>query len=605
MTEVVGKIHKFIQKLSDRQILFILFLLATILYINVFSGSFLWDDEDFVYRNAYVTDISNWPKYFSENLIAGAGKVSDYYRPILLFSFAFDHILWALNPFGFHITSLLLHVSTAFLAYLLIKKLFENKELALLTSVLFVVHPLHTEAVSYIAGRGDMLYSTFLLLTIVLYFKAQYSLRKKKNTLLTFKKFLKNKYFLISILSLIFGLLSKELAIVTPILLLLAEVVKNREEYFKKFDLKRSFLKLLNRISVYFFVTFVYGILRLTVLNFSNTLNLYGETNEYTSNVFLRLFTFCKVLFEYFVVLIFPMELHMERSVETISGFFNIYVIGAILIIGLVTFLSIKYFKKNSIYLFGLFWFFINLAPTSGITPINGIIYEHFLYLASIGFFLVIAYGFLQLLFILKNKNVVYFTLFILLSIISALGVRTILRNEEWKDPVKLYNQTLEYAPESIRVHNNLGMEYSGRGMIDEAIAEYEKAIEIQDVYPNPHHNLANLYLERGEYEKAVEEFERVFTIQPEFFFSYDLWTKYLLSQERYEEAIEVQKRAVEAMPNNPQYVINIGVLYTQIENYDSAIEYLHKSLSLLDSDSDLYIQIEQEIERLENTLIQ
>lgn len=152
----------------------IFFLLVTFLsYHNILNNKLFYDDEELIYKNAYVADLRYFPKYFSENMVAGAGKTSNMYRPILLLSFAVDRAIWGNNPIGYHLTSILLHAANAFLVYLLILKLFRQKSVALLTAILFIIHPVQTETVAYASGRTDLLCSFFILLSLL------FSLRKK------------------------------------------------------------------------------------------------------------------------------------------------------------------------------------------------------------------------------------------------------------------------------------------------------------------------------------------------------------------------------------------------------------------------------------------
>ena len=110
----------------------------------------------------------------------------------------------------------------------------------------------------------------------------------------------------------------------------------------------------------------------------------------FAASILTRILTFLQVFWEYLGLLIFPHNLHMDRLVEPIASLSsNLWLFIPLAIIAVALFLSLALFKRNKLYFFGFSWFFITLSPTSNILiPINGIMYEHWLYLPMIGFFL-------------------------------------------------------------------------------------------------------------------------------------------------------------------------------------------------------------------------
>ena len=157
-------------------IVFTIFLVVGFaVYLNSFNNEFFWDDEDLITKNVYVQSF-RVDKFFTENEIAGVGQVSNYWRPLLLISFALDYKLWGLHPIGFHLTNTLFHIFNAWLlffifGYLLAKKLNNDRGylLSFLASLIFLIHPLQTEAVTYTAGRGDPMSALLSLLAIGAY----------------------------------------------------------------------------------------------------------------------------------------------------------------------------------------------------------------------------------------------------------------------------------------------------------------------------------------------------------------------------------------------------------------------------------------------------
>ena len=113
-----------LNKLKLFILVFIIFLgIGLTIYSNSFNNEFFWDDDDSIVNNEYIKDFKYLPNYFSENLIAGTGQTTNYWRPVLLISFAVDYHIYGLNPTGFHVTNTILHIVVAFLIFILIFKL--------------------------------------------------------------------------------------------------------------------------------------------------------------------------------------------------------------------------------------------------------------------------------------------------------------------------------------------------------------------------------------------------------------------------------------------------------------------------------------------------
>lgn len=450
-------------------------------------------------------------------MIAGAGKISNMYRPVLTLSFAVDYFLWRGNPFGYHLTSIILHAANSILIFFLIYKLFKNRFVSFLTAIFFIIHPIQSEAVAYASGRTDPLY-TFFFLTALLLFLSFVTSNKIK--ILTFLGTL--FFFLLS-------LLSKETAVILPFLLLLIFFTqKEREKY--------NLQKIIFLTLPFFFIDAIYIFFRLTTLNFANKLNFYTnasltpQTIIYSQNILVRLYTFSKIFFDYLAMLIFPIDLIISRNARIITSIINPWVLGFIILVTLFIAAIIKIFPKNRILLFAIFWFFITIFPVSGIISINNIIAEHYLYLPSLAFFLIIAYfinWFFHKTTSFETKSAFAVILFIVLSILT---IRTIIRTFDWRDPITFYTKSLQQSPDNIPMRHNLAMSYADKGQLELAIKQYQQIIAIADVYPNTHHNLANAYMKLKKYKEAENEYLTAIKMDPNFYFSYyalaDLYQK-------------------------------------------------------------------------------
>ena len=268
-----------LDKFTKPHILLILLCLAAfaILAANLTNPLF-WDDQYFILENSYVHsfDIVN---IFTKNADAGAGIESQYYRPLSILTYAVDWALHQNKPFFYHLVNNLLHIANGVLLYLLLKKLLEKETLAIFTAAIFLLHPIHTNTIAYVSGRDSLLAAAFILLTLLLY----------------------PKHYLWSHLTFILALLSRETALVAPILILLTNY--------------KAFHAHLKKIIPFFAVGAIYLLLRLTVLNFGQTQNLSGIKIPF----FERIWTFLGILPQYLILIFAPNNLHFRVAQKRVS----------------------------------------------------------------------------------------------------------------------------------------------------------------------------------------------------------------------------------------------------------------------------------------------
>ncbi len=591
--------------LKDTKIKLILVLIfATVFaYLSSLGNPFIWDDEQFITSNTYVRQF-DIVKIFTTNTVAGAGVTSNYYRPLTTLSFAVDAKIWSFgsaqdkgqNPFGFHLTNLALHIGAGLLLFGLLGELGLPKVVSFFVALLFLIHPVQVEAVSYINSRGDSLYTCFLFLGLWLF---TLSLRGRANSDVILRHQPKNlmcrirsfafaqddKLGWIMILAIvvtyILSLLSKEIALAGVGLFPLILLSKNKEKIIQYTNKRISEFFEANKAAILvvlllIVITAIYLFLRLTVLNFGNTLNFYGANNVYTNSLAIRLFTFAKVLWIYLGLLVWPYPLHMERSVALVTNFWSPWVLGMVGLVACLGLLGTFELKKRRTawILFGLLWFLGMLVPGSGIIPINGILYEHWLYVPSVGLWLMV-YGIIQFFSLSlrgaqqrSNPEIAAPITFvrndvgkkILISFVSLFSILyiflTIRQNNIWADPITFYGYTLQFAPDSARLHNNLGMSLADVGDNKKAVTEYEKALALDKGYPQIYNNLGNAYFGIGNYSLAEKELTVAIRENPNFLVAYiNLLKTYVYSgqkQKAEREVVLINHKFPGKFPQNP-----------------------------------------------------
>ncbi len=563
----------------------VLIAIGFLVYVFNLNNGLFWDDDDWILNNTFVHAVSwtNIKFWFTHNTLAGVGMKSNYYRPLLFFTFAVNYVISGAKPLSYHLFSNLIHIANGILVFSILYLAFRKKWAAFITALIFLIHPLQTEAVTYISGRGDLLVVFFMLLALWLFIKNQETANRK--------------YQVLSIISLVPALLSRETAIIFPFLLVIFYA-----SFLSQTKLLHSLRTGFIKVIPYLGIVLVYGILRLTVLNFLNTLNFYAVHNVYADHLYVRMLTFAKVLLVYFKLLLIPVGLHMERGMDPQLSFW-VWPVWFIflLFLGLISWLIFLYRKgKNDdfrVWFFGASWFFIGLAPVSGITPINAILYEHWLYLPIIGFFFVISFYLDKILYFFKEKKkpiLFWLIIILLLGYFVFFGAQSIKRNILWGKPINFYSDILKYEPDSVRINNNIGNFYFNQGETERALEFYQKAVATEDIFPQPHFNLGSILQSKGDIYGAIQEYEKAIKIDPNFYYPYYNLVTIYARQGSFKKASDYVTKLDELKPNDSRVLYNAALIYAAEGNFDLAVQKAEEGLVYVGSDQEVKNALEK-----------
>lgn len=553
-------------------VLVILFFLVFLLYADSFKNEFVWDDEILVVQNNYIKSASKIPQFFTENTFKGGDRDSNFWRPVQLLSYFVDYkiVEWVLkfradhakawNPaFGFHLSNTLYHALVCLLVYLYVFLIFRRKDLALITSMIYAVHPIHTEAVTYIAGRADSQAAFFILGALCLYLK--YTDSKKGKGLWMY---------LGSVFSFILALMSKEMAIMLPAYMLLTDLVTFQNQK------KKSWINRVLRYVPYLIILGLYLYLRSTILDFAN-IPLLKEQPAQKIPVFLRFITFTRTLLGfvknpdthlydlgYLWLLIFPFNLHMERGTPYAKSFYPensdqaayfVCFAGFLILLGLTFYL----YRKSKPLFFGLAFFLTALIPFMDIMPLNANAAEHWLYLPSIGIFILMGQIMISLLRLKTHFSIQDVLKKIIFSPIPIYliycGILTSIRNLDWKDELTIWKKTADLSNSS-HIHGNLGVAYGRKGDMNAAKEEFIKALRIQFNYPEAHNNLGVILMmefqrdhDKNKLMTAKKEFELALQSYPNYSNAYKNLGDVYASMNNPEEAKKLWRKALEVNP--------------------------------------------------------
>ncbi len=475
---------------KDRNIFILLGTIGTLLYLFVLNGPFLWDDVGIILENKYVTSFKYFPDWFAgENVESLKGAAGNLYRPLVTMVYCTIYSIFGASQIPYHLFNLVIHIFNSCFVFKIFEKLKFSRIGSLIIALIFLIHPVQTASVSYIAGTPDVLAPFFILLGLLFFLR--------KNL----------KSYVISALCGVAALLSKEIGIVfLPLIILL--IIFNWKNYSKE-ELKDAW-KFTGIIIV---ITGLYLFFRLSVLTRGEILGLNPNENEYTGSPVLRLLTFVEVLPEYAKMVFAPIHLHFERvTLEYFDGINLRNLFGlTVILLGLAG--SILSFKKTKKVFLAFLWAAITIAPVSGIIPSNATHREHWLYLPIIGIGILIAI----LWETLKTKRAKQTFSALLIIAALALSTLTIHRNLEWADADKFFQNEIEHTIYPTRVYSRYGKIYFERGNSERAAELFQEGIDA--AFPNDrmlvslHYNLGEVYLTLNKPNRALKEYLKVFEL--------------------------------------------------------------------------------------------
>ncbi|MCL5408797.1 MAG: tetratricopeptide repeat protein [Candidatus Omnitrophica bacterium] len=606
-----------IKNLNNKRNIIIIFLAVMAVYINAIFNPFIFDDFALVVNNPYIKNFLNFPYYWTHNLFING--TSGFYRPLQTILYAVIYHLFGLNVVSYHLLNIFLHAGNAILIYILLKKLYSEK-VSFLISLLWAIHPIQTQAVTYMSGTADPLCLFWTLLTIL---------------------FFSTRRYIFSIFSFIFALLSKETAILTPFLIYIYEYTRVSsagflpsykydsfrifsvplyEEQTIDFKQKPSTTKIL-WLCTFLGASILYSILRITILV------PFKSSSMGTVPFLSRFYTSFHAFLQYIQLLIFPNILAMERYIPYIKTWKNPDFIAGFICFVLFLYWLYKIRKNPGLFFPGI-WFLLNyIAIMNVIIPINSNIAEEWMYTPSIGFFILFILGYEKIkdIFLnkLKTKNLnsvkikkyVYIPLIIIFCLY---GTRTIVRNTDWKNPVIFYKKAIVYFPYQ-KLYNNLASTYLSEHKYHHAIKYFKivlqyspdyytailgigdsyiklkkikkaepylkkAAIEGLKSYPdnmNALYGIASLFEKTGQTEKSMEVLKWIVKNKPFFSPAYFLLGKIYFKERNYKKAAMYLNSEVQLNPQDYRAYYLLCIIYLNNKDFISAFQEIGNAVKL------------------------
>ncbi len=483
-----------------------------------------WDDYDTILNNRFIKEWSFWPQLVSQNIIAGAYQVGNHWRPLLSTVFAIEWHLWNNWTPGWHAVSILTHIAASVPLFLLIKTLFNSHWLALLTALIFLVHPAQTEAIVSPNAMGDALAGLFVFWGLLFFTRARFK-----------KQIWQERNYWLALTCYPLAILSKETGAL--LVAFIALIIINDRFLVLRATQETPKTPLLSLLP-FGLLAVGYIFLRATILNFLNSFNYFNETTAFTTHIGIRILVFFQALASYAGILFFPYDLRAVRINFPPEILFTPNTAQGLAFFSSLVFLAWYFRRKQPAITFGILWFFVAiLAQSNLIVIINAITHEHFLYTALIGIWLAV---FALLLGWARNEKRQKILTVGFLILFVTFCIRVIWRNTDWHTAIGFYEKELITSPNNYSLLNNLATEYTQKGLHEKALAIYTQTISLNPMNPEAYHNLANLEKDTGQTEHAITHYEKAIAVQPKYLLPYNSLAWLYLNKKEYAKARRV-----------------------------------------------------------------
>jgi tetratricopeptide (TPR) repeat protein len=309
------------------------------------------------------------------------------------------------------------------------------------------------------------------------------------------------------------------------------------------------------------------------------------------------LLTEFRVIVTYIRLLLIPISQNLDYDYPLYSSFFEPPVFLSFLFLICILGAGIYLLRRSRtgdetgrFAAFGIFWFFIALSVESSVIPLQ-VIYEHRVYLPSVGAFMSLGTGTFLLIETLKGKASRHVMVSFLVVILMVLSAATYARNSVWKSEVSLWEDVVRKSPEKPRGHNNLGLAYWAEGLTENAIEHYQMALKLNPDYAEAHNNLGNIYY-RGPVDKAIEHYRIALRLKPDYAEAHYNQGNAYASKGLIDKAIEHYRIALRLKPDYAEAYNNLGVIYFNKGFFDRAVESHKTAIRLKPDYAEAHINI-------------
>jgi tetratricopeptide (TPR) repeat protein len=564
------------EKLQVRRLSILIVIgVAFSVYLNTLPNGFVVDDLHQVVDNQWITSPSHLSEIFSSGVWDFEGRESSYYRPMMYVFYMVTYMIFGLKPWAFHLVNILLHAAVTGLVFLFVQRICAERIPAdrwylaspFVAAMLFAVHPIHTEAVAWVAGITDLSYSFFYLLGLTLY------VRSGKDW---------DLFYVLSLLSYFLALLCKEPAMTFPVILFAYELVFSRG--------KSSWRILLIRLIPFCLTSLLYAGLRAWAL---------GSLAPPVSSVALSPSAYALnvlVLFSrYMGKLVFPVNLNFWHVFKPIASLSTADAIFALLAAGIGAFI-VFLVRSNRPCLFASVLTVVPLAPVFVFSRMNqgieNVFTERYLYLVSAGFVLLVAEGGDWC-----RRRIPFGThivAIVLAVLIVTLSIGTMQRNMVWQDSYSLWSDAARKSPESAIARMNHGYALLSQQKMNEGLVEIQEALRLKPTLLAEKNAKGVFYAQQGLTKKAILEFHFILAAKPDYAPAhYNLGILYD-NKGWIDQAIQEYEAAIKIQPDYAEAHNNLGIAHARKGFKAEAVKHLKEAVRLRPTDAEFAMNLDR-----------
>ena len=563
-----------------------------------------FDDNSYVTENLYIQS-----GLTLKGVIWAFGRIhAGHWHPLTWLSHMLDCQLYGLNPSGHHLNNLAFHIANTLLLFLVLRRMTGALWRSCFVAVLFALHPVHVESVAWVAERKDVLSTFFWMLTMWAYIR--YVERPKLHR------------YLLALLFFALGLMSKPTLVTLPFVLLLLDYwplgrhqlspsgMNPKSPISKSINpsARRSKALYLVREKAPFFALCAVSIV-LTIFAAGKG-EAIGTLGDYRLD--MRAANALVSYVSYIGKMIWPSHLSIFYPYQEMLPLWK--VVGAGLLLIVVSVLVIRVVRKLPYLAVGWFWYIGTLVPVIGLVQVGmQAMADRFTYVPLIGLFIMITWGVTDILGGWRYRRVVLsISAGILLSILM---IVTRVQVQRWQNSITLFQHSLEVTEDNYLSHTILGVALSGQGKTQEAIDHFREALRIKPDFlgahyslgaaleregkdqeamehyvgalrikpdrPEAHHNLGVLFLRQGKNREAIDHFREALRIKPDYPDAHNNLGTVLRRQGRNQEAIHHFSEALRIEPNYPEAHNNLGAAFEDLGKNQEAMDHYVEALRI------------------------
>jgi len=577
---------------------------ATLPYLNILHNGFVYDDNIQLVPNPYVRSFRYLKEIFTTNVWSFAIKtVSNYYRPVMTLGYLVCYRLFGMRAYGFHLVSLLLHVLVVCLVFALTERVTGDRVWALVAGAVFALHPIHTEAVAWIAAVTDLEVTLFYLLTFGFFLAlARPGGGRSERTVAAM------------VFAFILALLSKEQAMTLPAL---ATVY---EHFYRRDRSETSASQKLARYGLLWLVGVAYVLFR---IHFLGALAPEEKLSQLTPQQIVL--SAVALVGQYVWKLLWPVRLCAYYVFHASTSLFDFRVLAGLLALLALAALFLVCWRSRDPNVhfasFGVLWFVATLAPVLNAHWVGDNVFtERYLYLPSVGGAWLVGLGASKLWSRAGPRPAQRRALVLAgIALGGLFGARIVIRNRDWNNDIVFYTRVLEFSPGADKILSSLGAVYWREGDLDraestwrrvlvlnpnlmgaidglglvagqrhqyaEAKGFFQRAVLLAPSEAEPHLNLGDTYLQMGQRGPAELQFRAAVALSPLNPRARNELGQLLFSAGRPNEAEEQFRASVRSGPNPVAYDY-LGMLSIRRGDVGEAARDFRAALSLEESDS-------------------